>query len=218
LTPPQTRYSEVSSYLKFEFWPDSFTLSSTATIERRIPRYDFVYNDTILDILRSLETGIICPSLACLIEKMKFTGWDCGTLIAEITDYRSDPVIRNRVQLAIGEAVIRHRLSSLTDTDQLETECELLKLSMPAICIDPSPNVARLQSVSDWRHKAWIDRRDREFGPKPAPPPSRFAQSQRIPDLPKARQATVELPAELVEELLQRNVKKEQAVDPKKGK
>jgi hypothetical protein len=140
---------------------------------------------------------------------MKFTGWERGTLIAEISDYRCEPVFRDRVKLGIGEDVRRHSLNLLTDLDRIETECGLIKLSNPGICVDPSPNVARLQSVADWRRKTWLHGGNREFRVRRGGQTERVVARERVPDLVKGRQAVVELPSELVEELLRVNVRKD---------
>jgi hypothetical protein len=90
---------------------------------------------------------------------MKFTGWDCGSLIAKIIDYRHSAPRTCRMHLSVGNAVRRFesaRVSEFMEKDELLIERRLLEISKPEICIDPSPSVARFYSVIDWRQKMWL--------------------------------------------------------------
>jgi hypothetical protein len=68
------------------------------------------------------------------------------------------------IKLDVGPEVIAALLQQCTEP--LEAEREVLMVQRPAICTDPSPDVARFQSIMDFRKKMWQRRefRARESG------------------------------------------------------
>lgn len=166
LTPDN--HLESCQALIFVFQKDHFTLTLRNPLDGRIPEYRFKYNSNISEVLESLETGIITPSLFRLTEKMYFNGWYNGSILAIIEDHRYSisSAKTMTVNLKLGSEVMAydaHRaIGSETPERQIEYERQTLLVKHPVICTDPNPCVARFMSGMDWRNKMWYLPRETE--------------------------------------------------------
>jgi hypothetical protein len=216
LTPWTKLFSELGRCLIFEIWDTSFCISVKSTPGEPFPRFEFAINAVMLDVLESFETRVVSPSLLTLIQKMKFTGWERGSILAEVTDYRRAVPKTFRTILRIGHAVRIYECSQIaesTDTDRLEVERRILELSEPVICTDPCPSVARLASAIDWRSKMWIDRKPRRFPVEPQPAQHAQVVVGQIPLVQNPSYHPVRIPPDLQSLILTTSLRKESTPD-----
>ena len=160
-TPSKTLFENCNINLYFDFYKDSFEIKSQ--IDQQVALVSLGYDDNIIPVLESISTGYVTLSLLKLIEKMKIKNWDNGIMIAKWTDYRLTPPKTFIQKLEIGPDIIEyqgnllHRNESVDNIEKLKFEKQAILLENPDICTDPSPDVARINSVVDWRKKMWIN-------------------------------------------------------------
>jgi hypothetical protein len=175
LAPDGSLYADRRPALQLTFWPKSFTLSLTHAPGQRHPTFDFAYDASLADVLECFETGLISPSLLRLIEKMRFAEWERGEVVAHVLDCRYTRQREFHLRLALGGEALRYlrrrAFPAGAGRDALEFERQALLMLYPEICVDPSPAVARMASLLDWRHRMWAPnarRRPRAAGRAPA--------------------------------------------------
>jgi hypothetical protein len=101
-----------------------------------------------------------------LIEKMKFTEWERGEVVAHVLDCRYAQAREFHLRLALGGEALRFLCHRAFGGDggrpALEFERRALLMLHPDICTDPSPAVARMASLIDWRQRMWAPRGKRQ--------------------------------------------------------
>jgi hypothetical protein len=133
---------------------------------------NYTYDQNIITIIAALERGHVSPELLAVFRKrLKIEAWEDGHILCKIVDYRFDPPFEYLRMLEISNEVISafivkdsdpKREKSVAKAQQLEAERRIALLVHPRICLDPAPDVARVQSILDWRRKMWMRQRDLE--------------------------------------------------------
>jgi hypothetical protein len=189
LTPDTELYADHQQAIYVTFWPASFTLSLFPSAGKRQPSFVLPYDKSLFEILDSLESGFVTPSLLCLVQKMNFNEWDRGEILVHITDCRFSEHRNFHHRLSIGSEVLDYEIQRLLNNapikQQLEFERQALLLLHPEICVDRSPSVAKFQSLIDWRQKMWMPRGARLLHESPQTPPPTPTPT---PVLPRAHQ------------------------------
>ncbi|KAK8833941.1 hypothetical protein M9Y10_019056 [Tritrichomonas musculus] len=157
-TPPRKGFlNDYDVNLFFEFYEPQFKIISK--VKNGISAIDLAYELNILPVLECLETGVVSKELFSLLEKMKYSNWDDGVIIAKCTDFRLQPKKEFLIKLTAGPELIWH-LSNImfkpeNIREKLEFEKQALLLQNPKLCSDPSQDIARIYSDIDWRKKIW---------------------------------------------------------------
>jgi hypothetical protein len=129
----------------------------------------YVYHEPVISLIESLETRVVGRELGSLLRKqLHVSGWDDGHILCHITDYRFGTPVEYRQMLRVTEGAVfatiaDRRRQGRRDIDPmdrknapgLELEQQVLMLTRRSICVDPSPDVARVQSSVDWRQHMW---------------------------------------------------------------
>jgi hypothetical protein len=181
LTPPPTLFDEIPIGFSVYFRPSSIDFvnsDQTRTV-------GYIYDGTSIPMIEALETGFVNYELLSVLRRhLRCENWDDGHILCQIVDCRFSTSLEYRKMLRIEPSVIsapmteKMRASApgrrdlpdpeirrLDDTRRLrglESERQILLTARPTVCVDPSPDVARVQSVSDWRQKQWARRRPLE--------------------------------------------------------
>jgi hypothetical protein len=155
LTPPPDLFPDPPA-LVFEFFDATFSVGPPDAE----PNFVFRYQPPMFPVLESLELGTIDRDFDALLNRLKCKCTD-GLLICKAIDHRIVPGDEHRTALEIGADIVRRFVEQRPPSDPLESESQLLLWRRPVVCTDPSPDVARAQSVIDFRKKMWISRRDR---------------------------------------------------------
>jgi hypothetical protein len=158
LTPPPELFQCLST-VTFELFDNLLTISRPGGESRHFP-------DKPLDpLLRLFENGILNSELAFELAKMKCR-FENGFIIGKCVDHRFSPARQTNIKLDIGPDIVAAAFRQCQEP--LETEKEVLMIQRPAVCTDTSPDVARLQSIMDFRKKMWQRReqgvREKENG------------------------------------------------------
>jgi hypothetical protein len=157
LTPPDNIFQDFPLGFCANFHNELLHLTS-ADGDKEVT---FPYGQICLPIIDSLETGIVSAGLIGLLRKQLAVdpaAWEDGHILCAITDFRVDPPAEFSQMLhvsngAVGYCEKKHKGASPVQT--LEGEREILKILRPTVCLDASPDVARVQSIIDWRMKLW---------------------------------------------------------------
>ena len=158
LKPPPTMIEDLHPSFHFQFCLDQITVTSTATNETKT----FSYNKTSKEMFYSLELGQVSSVLCSLFASFGSSQLTGGQILVHITDNRLSPPRNYITSLTITYDVIH----SISETKQLKGENnhkyqkDALLLAHPYICVDPSPDVARAQSIYDSRKKMWTSEKD----------------------------------------------------------
>lgn len=155
LTPPATLYSDMPVSFSFEFYETSFLILN-AECSKSVA---FDYERASLPLIEPLETGILTTALFAVLEKLQVSGYNDGSLLCLVTDFRYEPERVCRMRIAVGSEVVqfycRKATSRMHADQQREVEAQALACIAPRVCTDPSPNVARAFSEMDSREKMW---------------------------------------------------------------
>jgi hypothetical protein len=138
----------------------------------------FPYGQICHPIIDSLETGVVSADLVGLLRKrlaVDPSAWEDGHILCAIADFRVDPPGEFLRMLHVSNDAVaycekKHRSASAAQA--LEGEREILKMLRPVVCLDPSPDVARVQSIVDWRTKLWRRARRLAGGEMELAPPT----------------------------------------------
>jgi hypothetical protein len=166
LTPPRDILDGLQPSIYLELFDREFLVSSAG----RSPHHRFCYDLNAAFILESLETGVLLPMFADFISKIGGAcQYECGFLVCECLDRRYRREIKYRIRLDISPPIISDAIRSQSSEDPLQgpllNEQTVLSICRPIICTDPSPDVARAQTVLDFRTKMWQPR-ERSFRPE----------------------------------------------------
>jgi hypothetical protein len=157
LTPPDQLFQDFPLGFCANFHNNLLQLTSADNDKEAT----FPYGQICHPIIDSLETGIVSADLIGLLRKrlaVDPSAWEDGHILCAIADFRIDPPAEFRRMLCVSNDVVaycekKHR--SASPAQALEGEREILKILRPVVCLDPSPDVARVQSIADWRAKLW---------------------------------------------------------------
>ena len=153
LTPPAELFSGVRPGLVFDFYDSTFVVSCPES--RREPP-TFVYRENVFGLLDGLETGRITCEIAQMLDKFDYKSCENGCVIVKVNDFRYETPRTWSMKLEVGDDVVTHSvLQKLSGDEALRCESDLALLRWPVICTDPSPDVARTESVADFRKKMW---------------------------------------------------------------
>ena len=154
LSPPSNLFEDYPIGFSVNFYKDNFTISGGSKQNVILLNY----KSNIIPIIESLETGKINVELYSLIRRM-LEFWGDGHVLCKITDFRFQKEITYFQVLSISQEINNLVLSKAkirTNPEFLEVERQILLIQHEEICTDPSPNVARSQSIMDWRKKLQI--------------------------------------------------------------
>lgn len=140
----------------------------------------FEYGPSTISILECLENQIIDCQLFLIINQIDAANFDNGTLLVHIKDHRIKKVIEEISIFSVTpDTIIQiHELLRNSDkdlkkkepiTDNMLFEKELVSMISPNICLDPSPDVARINCIIDCKKKMWSHQREKyeDVTPKP---------------------------------------------------
>jgi hypothetical protein len=145
LTPPSALFCDLAVGLHVRF--HSETMECFAHDRSRA--IALPYDAAAARLVQGLEDGVVNrDGIALLKIRLNADGWEHGHIVCEITDCRQ-PRPHERRHLHHVAA------STLFPGCPLERERRMIATAHPAVCVDPSPDVARAQSAADWRRKAW---------------------------------------------------------------
>lgn len=148
LTPDFENFSD-NATLEIEFLQDCFRVSSKLGSNSQNETYK--YEHYLFPILEDIENGSISKMLAAILIRYKI-GYTNGKIFTKITDYRIQPETVHYYELEVTKDFL---LSALPDIHALDSEKSFNELSCPQICTDPSVDVARFNSMVDWKEKMW---------------------------------------------------------------
>ena len=111
------------------------------------------YDPEPLKILLSIENNEINIQLFIILNHLNFNKWKNGSIICQIKDNRIEPILINEFNLNINPL----NILIFQNKYNFELEKKILLNLYPQICIDPSPNVSRFNSLIDWKKKQWIN-------------------------------------------------------------
>ncbi|KAK8866631.1 hypothetical protein M9Y10_009597 [Tritrichomonas musculus] len=163
LTPPKDLYSDIQPGIICNLKEDCYVLSNQHGKKSTSLKYETDLK--CLSFMECLETGVIShETLKLLIQnEYNLKNWDNGKIICKVIDDRIQPQKISYVKLEIGPDAIELRNFKTNSTEaKLEFERRTLLYRRPMICTDPSPDVARVQSVVDTRKKMWLSDKPKE--------------------------------------------------------
>lgn len=165
LTPPPNLFDDLPLGFYITFRNDTFEFMNAD----RTKSVGYLYDQTIVSLIESLEAGLIDRELSALLRKqLHIESWEDGRIVCQITDCRFQRPIGYRQILRVIESTVLiaivYRARYGRSVPTLEVEQQVLTVVRRALCIDPSPDVARAQSVADWRMKMWRRRRELHKG------------------------------------------------------
>lgn len=104
-----------------------------------------------------------------------------GKIACSVADYRLDPPIERIQILTASTEIMMDTLAAVngqtSDEALIKAESEALLASHPVICTDPSPDLARAESVMDWRSKVWrLKGREKPVLKQEPPKPAKVRQ------------------------------------------
>jgi hypothetical protein len=149
--PPGLLDGEITAFT-IRFFPQNFTVSAASLASP----VTFPYAPNVAYVFQCLETGILSPEFVTLIRGWGPVPFNHGMLFCECEDHRHSPPRFFRLRMTIGPELVQNACEGV-DGDPLEAEAQMLLLVRPSICIDPSPEVARVQSFIDFRKKLWCN-------------------------------------------------------------
>jgi hypothetical protein len=159
LTPPSTLFADLTLGFYATFRNDSLEFANAD----KSKCIGYVYDQNSVALIESLETGVIGRELAALLRRnLHVDGWEDGHMLCEITDFRFSRPVGCRQMMKVAESVIfgviaergrygRRDAGMIT----LEVEQQVLAIARPVVCVDPSPDVARVHSAAHWRRQVW---------------------------------------------------------------
>ena len=160
LTPPPNLFEDYPVSFEVEFCNDFMQFVAIGSPLK----VEFKYDHKVFPLIESLESGFVDRELLhILVGQLKITEWENGFTLCKITDFRFPEPVEHKRMLRLSDDVIGDFLDR-EPGHSLETERAMIEAMHPQVCIDPSPDVARAQSVTDWRQKMW--RRKRELQDK----------------------------------------------------
>jgi hypothetical protein len=186
LTPPPEVFARSPNVI-FEFFGDTFLIRP---VDSEAPNV-FRYQPHMFVVLECLETRVVGREFAKFLGRLKCS-YESGFVIVKVIDHRPAAPVEHNIALEIGPEVVRHfvekdmkkddRMDDRRDRiiEALQREVHVIQWRRPVICTDPSPDVARVQSVIDFRKKMWVARRERTKESDVARPESPKKPEQRI--------------------------------------
>lgn len=157
LSPPESIYQNLIIGFTIEFCDQYFIITRGEQGESR----NFPYHKNLLPLIECFENKEINKELFAILDKLKVENWDHGKILCQIIDYHFEPAYMSKVVMTISDELIPFIINNLDkslikDENYYESERRLIMLSSPVVCVDPSPDVARLYAMADWRKKMWV--------------------------------------------------------------
>jgi hypothetical protein len=156
LTPPVDLFAREQPGVIFEFYDQVFT-----AVYPEGAQICQVYTPHFFPVIECLETGVITRDCAVLLKETINCHFVNGCVLCKCVDHRFHPAREITTKLEIGADVLPYFYEKSKKEETLKEEMRLLALRRPIVCTDPSPDVARVQSVLDFRKKMWITRKER---------------------------------------------------------
>ncbi|EAY11952.1 hypothetical protein TVAG_399580 [Trichomonas vaginalis G3] len=150
LSVQKEAFSKIPPNVCVELGTEYFTIYNPAN--KKSIAYE--YNENLKPILDCLETEQISLPFYAIMFNLECNPISSGTILCNITDYRTDPQIEKISLLTISQELINTYTSGSEYPP--ETEQDLYLSIYPEICTDPSPDVARVMSTIDSRQKMWV--------------------------------------------------------------
>jgi hypothetical protein len=154
LTPPRDIFDRFQPSILFELFDRDFLVSGSS----RLSPQRFSYDVNSAFILEALETGHLTADMCDFVTKFGSCCYEDGFMVCECLDRRFKRELRYRIRLETSQSVFAQYYQSIASGNPLVTEQTVLSVYRPVICTDPSPDVARAQSVLDFRAKMWQPR------------------------------------------------------------
>lgn len=155
LSRPKGLYSDLHPGIICNLYETEFSISVS-----KEETFTYETDERCLSFIKSLETGKLTPeSLKYIIKKNHdCKHWINGCLICKVIDHRQENPSPIYIKLEISSDVFNthdFKINFDTERAKLEFERKELLFMKPIICVDPSPDIARIQSAADHRRKMW---------------------------------------------------------------
>ena len=154
LTEPKKLYnlSDLISF-RIDFYNDTFIIKDSNNMQAK----SFDYGEKSIEVLESLQNMKLYPDLFTVFSSLGVKHWDSGKIIINATDYRHNPPLSFVFPIEIDQNIVRNfiQTKTLEQKTSLEMEKEILKVRFSAIATDPSPDVARFNSVIENKQRMW---------------------------------------------------------------
>jgi hypothetical protein len=193
LTPPPDLFENLHT-VTFEFCDDAVIVTSPEGDAQQLSYRPIGARGWPL--FEPFETQLLTYDLAIYLKKLKCK-FENGFLFCRCVDRRFSPNRVTHLFLLVGPEVVARELMKARAKEPLDAERQVLALQRPVVCTDPSPDVARVQSILDFRRKMWLNQGERvreadvvRQAPAPRPPPprapaARVSESRRRVDIPE---------------------------------
>jgi hypothetical protein len=194
LTPPAALFADLPAGFRLSLHGEAMELSA-ADRSRAVA---WPYDAAAMRVIEGIEAGVANSDLIVILRThLNADGWENGYIVCQITDCRPPQPLE-------GRRLLRAAVATLYLGNSLEWERRVIASQWPAVCVDPSPDVARVQSAADWRRKAWSRPRPLEGGAmavRSAPaPPRKEAQEVTIVPLTEVIAIPMEITKALAED------------------
>ena len=158
LTPPPGLFEDYPVGLEVQFCNEFMQFAAVGRPEK----VQYSYDRRVFPLIASLESGLVDGELLSVIHgHLKIKEWENGCILCKITDFRFPEPVEFKRMLRLSDSVVLSAVDP-ESAHVLESEREAIHVMHPSVCVDPSPDVARVQSVIDWREKMWRRRGDIE--------------------------------------------------------
>ena len=157
LMPPNDLYKGLK--VGFEVFLRNYNFSISPKENLHESAFTSAYHAPFVKFIECLETGLVNKELLKLLNKWNINLYSNGFMICKCHDNREPTEVVSYLKLEIAnECFISHALDPLNG---LEFERKMVLKKRPLICTDPSPDVARINSIMDFRKKMWYCQRQR---------------------------------------------------------
>jgi hypothetical protein len=148
--PPSVLYTGLPISAFFDCYREGFTVANRA----RTKSIAFPYAKASIALLRSLECGTVSGELHTVLGRLDVIYIE-GAMIVKVTDYRFSPERNAFFRLKAANDAFLRAVGEVRAPPGglLAAEASFLRLTRPAVCTDPSPNVARVMSALTFRRK-----------------------------------------------------------------
>jgi hypothetical protein len=175
---PAVLFRDVRIAATFSLYDDHAVLSNrddTRAVE-------FEYQLPNLPIMQSLQSGAVGVALFHLLDHVAANAYRDGELVVAVRDLRGTEPSEARIRLRPGAELLRFVVQRAQPDEALalEQESAAVQIATPVVCTDPSPDVARIASVLDFRHKMW-----HAAATKSPPPPIEIERPDTVPNVLK---------------------------------
>lgn len=158
ILPTNDMFSDLEPSLIYTLGQDKFTISINNNDTKN---YVSDYNSKSMEYLEPLGSGYVNSNLYYLIEKAENINWISGSIVVRVMDHRTERDETFHILLEMPKDSIHKFLKDkVSDTDYVNSEQKLMLLANPGICLEPNLDVARIQTLFDFRRKMWTINRE----------------------------------------------------------